>query len=209
MNQELVKPVSERRKAPRQKRAQQMVEKILDTTKIILRTEGLDYLSTHAVAEKGGIAVGTIYRYFPNKQALLLAIYEELSQSVLETCDKFQTEENLTLPKEEFFNQLFISMKSAELDDHIGSEIEKAIHIFPELHERDTQHACKLSEKIAPLLTDFGSKWPKERLQNVVKFIFCVDSSTWTYRRTFCDNPDETLQMELTAINSLLMSCFD
>ena len=209
MSQEAVKSVFERRNAPLQKRAQQMVEKILHTTKEILQTEGLDYLTTHSVAEKGGIAVGTIYRYFPNKQALLCAIYEDLLTYVIKTFDKFDSEEHLSLPKEEFFTQLIIELKSAELHDHIIAEIIKAISIFPELQELDDEHADKFAERLASLLKHFGSKWPIDKLQRLTRFVYCIDAGTWAYRRTLSVDSEETLQMELTAVNSLLMSCFD
>ena len=139
MNHEVEMPVKKLYKEPRQKRAKQMVQKILQTTKSILESEGLDHLTTNTAAEKGGIAVGTVYRYFPNKQALLLAIYGDLLDNILDTCDNFATEEKLTLPKETFFEQLFWELKSAERSASIISELDKAGHLYPELQELEVE----------------------------------------------------------------------
>ncbi len=39
-------------------------------------TIGLDRLTTNRVAERAGVSVGTLYQYYPNKQALLFALLD-------------------------------------------------------------------------------------------------------------------------------------
>jgi AcrR family transcriptional regulator len=43
----------------------------LEAAARILEHDGLDALTTNAVAEKAGVSVGSLYQYFPNKTALL------------------------------------------------------------------------------------------------------------------------------------------
>ena len=66
----------EPRKAPRQSRSLATVEAIYDATIQVLLKSGQDRLTTVHVAERAGVSVGTLYQYFPNKQALLLALLE-------------------------------------------------------------------------------------------------------------------------------------
>jgi AcrR family transcriptional regulator len=64
------------RKAPRQARAQVTVDAIFDATIQVLLSEGLPRLTTLRVAERAGASIGTLYQYYPNKQALLFAVLQ-------------------------------------------------------------------------------------------------------------------------------------
>ena len=64
------------RKTPRQARAAATLEAILEATLQVLVAAGPARLTTTRVAERAGVSVGTMYQYFPNKQALLYAVTE-------------------------------------------------------------------------------------------------------------------------------------
>ena len=63
-----------RRRTPRQGRARDTVEVIFEATARILLREGRGALNTNYIAERAGISIGTLYGYFPNKVAILLAM---------------------------------------------------------------------------------------------------------------------------------------
>src|SRR5215469_15908131 len=67
----------EPRKTPIQARATVTVEAIFEATIQVLLSHGADRLTTSRVAERAGVSVGTLYQYFPNKQSLLLAVFED------------------------------------------------------------------------------------------------------------------------------------
>jgi AcrR family transcriptional regulator len=64
------------RKAPRQERAQETVEAILKATAQILIAEGYDRASTNKIARKAGVSIGSLYQYFPSKEALVAALID-------------------------------------------------------------------------------------------------------------------------------------
>jgi AcrR family transcriptional regulator len=64
------------RKIPRQARAEATVDAIFEATIQVLLAEGERRLTTTRVAERAGVSVGTMYQYFPHKQALLYAVLE-------------------------------------------------------------------------------------------------------------------------------------
>ena len=67
----------EPRKTPIQARATVTVEAIFEATIQVLLSHGGDRLTTSRVAQRAGVSVGTLYQYFPNKQSLLFAVFED------------------------------------------------------------------------------------------------------------------------------------
>lgn len=73
------------RRAPLQSRGQATFDQILDTTARLLDDLGLESVNTNAIAKSAGINVATLYQYFPNKQAVLLALYMRHSRQRADT----------------------------------------------------------------------------------------------------------------------------
>src|SRR3954469_25288550 len=63
-------------RAPIQGRAKRRRESILDAVARILDRDGYDALTTNAVAREASAAVGTVYEYFADREALLEALLE-------------------------------------------------------------------------------------------------------------------------------------
>jgi len=70
------RPRTTPRKKPRQQRSQDTVECILDATARVLCSTGYDRASTNRVALAAGVSVGSLYQYFPSKEALVAALVE-------------------------------------------------------------------------------------------------------------------------------------
>ncbi len=64
-------------RAPKQDRARVTVEAILESAIQILETEGLAGFKVAALAERSGYGVGTLYQYFENIDAVMLALVEQ------------------------------------------------------------------------------------------------------------------------------------
>ena len=58
-------------RAPRQARSRYKVELMLEATMRLLERGGLESLTTNAVAASAGVSIGTLYQFFPNKEAIL------------------------------------------------------------------------------------------------------------------------------------------
>lgn len=74
-----------RRRNPSQERSQRTVEILVEATARVLEEEGYDRLSTNRVAAVAGVSIGSLYQYFPNKQALVGAVLEREMGRVTET----------------------------------------------------------------------------------------------------------------------------
>ncbi len=64
------------RKRPSQARSQATVDAILDGTARVLVQSGYDHASTNRIAAVAGVSVGSLYQYFPSKEALVGALID-------------------------------------------------------------------------------------------------------------------------------------
>ena len=62
------------RRQPQQQRSQERVDKILKAAAEVFWEMGYDATTTHAIAQRAQTAVGTLYRFFPNKLAIFHAL---------------------------------------------------------------------------------------------------------------------------------------
>lgn len=76
------------RKQPQQARSQATVDAIFDATIQVLLGDGLQRLTTIRVAERAGVSVGTLYQYFPQKQALLFAVLQRHLERVVSAVEQ-------------------------------------------------------------------------------------------------------------------------
>ena len=76
------------RKTPRQARSTSTIDAIFEATIQVLIKEGTHRLTTTRVAERAGVSVGTMYQYFPHKQALLYALNERYLDRLAERMEQ-------------------------------------------------------------------------------------------------------------------------
>ncbi|HCV3110351.1 TetR/AcrR family transcriptional regulator [Acinetobacter baumannii] len=82
------------RKRPRQARSVATFEAILETAARILESLGFAGFNTNAVAELAGVSIGSLYQYFPSKDALIVELIRreraELSKRIVEAIQEHE-----------------------------------------------------------------------------------------------------------------------
>lgn len=68
------------RKHARQDRSRSMIDALLEATARIVSQAGLDRATTNRIADVAGVSIGSLYQYFPGKEALLAALIEREAQ---------------------------------------------------------------------------------------------------------------------------------
>ena len=77
------KPATKPRKHASQERSRATVDALIEATARILVKEGFDNASTNRIAEQAGVSVGSLYQYFPGKEALVAAVIERHDQDLM------------------------------------------------------------------------------------------------------------------------------
>lgn len=65
------------RRVPHQERARATVDALVSATAQVLLKEGYDACTTNRVARVAGVSIGSLYQYFPDKEALVMAVVEQ------------------------------------------------------------------------------------------------------------------------------------
>src|SRR5882757_3688187 len=82
--QALLKP----RKRPVQARSEATVSAIFEASIQVLLAVGYRKTTTTRVAERAGVSVGTLYQYFPNRQALIAAVIERYLDDIASSVER-------------------------------------------------------------------------------------------------------------------------
>ena len=64
------------RRRPKQHRARQTVEAVLDAVVRLLKRDGSKAITTNRIAEVAGVSIGSVYQYFPDKRAIFTALHQ-------------------------------------------------------------------------------------------------------------------------------------
>jgi AcrR family transcriptional regulator len=67
-------PTDDKRRNPQQARARETIAAIVEATAQILERDGREGLNTNRIAERAGVSIGSLYQYFADKDAILLAL---------------------------------------------------------------------------------------------------------------------------------------
>jgi AcrR family transcriptional regulator len=116
-----------RRRAPIQRRARATVDDVLAATARIIEREGHAALTTNKIARVAGVGVGSLYQYFPTKDAVVEALQERhfatMGAAFLE-----RMEELAEGPLPELVHGLATLMRTSEL---LNSKLSKELLAVP------------------------------------------------------------------------------
>lgn len=77
------RPLTNPRKRASQARSRATVDALVEATARILVRESFDRASTNRIAEEAGVSIGSLYQYFPGKEALVAAVIDRHQQELM------------------------------------------------------------------------------------------------------------------------------
>ncbi len=167
----LKKKVLNPRKEPNQDRAKDTVENIVGATAHILEKEGFEKISTNRIAEKAGVSIGSLYQYFPTKEAIFSFMMERYVKSQTEMVDRLINErksnQNLKETVRVIISAIMESkIKQARFQKMFAHKV--LSYAGYESLNRQDEHIISLFEKY---LEPFGKEVRKENLDIALYFV--------------------------------------
>ena len=162
------------RRQPQQARSQERVQQILDVAEQLFVEIGYESATTRAIAAQADVSVGSIYQFFPDKEAILKALAIRYLQKQYQRFLDLQTPVAMTLPLRQYvdqmidvFDQFYTDYPGSRaifaqlLDTITWSKIEKIddfeYQVIDELarffHAREPSLAIAKCERIAMVIT--------------------------------------------------------
>src|SRR3569832_100549 len=78
------RPVTTPRKHATQDRSRMTVDALVEATARLLVKEGFDTMSTNKIAQAAGVSIGSLYQYYPSKEALVAAVVDRHHEQTME-----------------------------------------------------------------------------------------------------------------------------
>jgi len=154
----------EPRNAPVQGRSKKRAKQIIDVTGELLEKVGFDDLNTILIAKEVGISIGSLYHYFPNKQAIMYAMARQWLDEielVLQAYDSWDVE-NMSL--EDVVKKMLQANLKVYKRQKALLTLVQAMAFIPELRELDEVHDDMIITQIANVFKRLGmTKQLKER----------------------------------------------
>lgn len=163
--------MTKERSTPRQARARELKQKIREASIHVLEAEGIDKFSTAAVSKYLNISIGSIYRYYPNKQALLDTLAKEWleeSKTVLKEIESWPIE-NMAIGE---FMADFLSRSAEVYRRHSKlTLLLQSILESPKLREVEEKHDAYIIRRLAVVLKRLSigtSDTERQRLSEIL-----------------------------------------
>ena len=132
---------------------QSKYDQIIDAFRELLENKDIQHISVNQIAEKAGIGKGSIYYYFPSKDAILDALIERVYASTITLANELKTETNLSAS--ERIARIFNSSRKASHEFIIKSEATKKqsnnsgrIYDSAYIHQQFMSHIIKQQKPI-------------------------------------------------------------
>ena len=107
-----------RRRRPVQARSRETVDRIVGAARALLAREGAAAFNTNRLAAEAGLGVGSVYEYFPNKQAIVSRLLDDTaeaeSSAILALFEQLEGE-----PLEQVIDQI-VALTFALYRDNVG-----------------------------------------------------------------------------------------
>lgn len=155
------------RKRPRQARSVATFEAILEAAARILESLGFAGFNTNAVAELAGVSIGSLYQYFPSKDALIVELIRreraKLSNHIVEAIQQHDTAD---LKK-----KLKLIIQAAVQHQLSRPQLARTLEFASEIIGKDTEeseHQHELETIISDLFIRSGISHAKTATQDVI-----------------------------------------
>lgn len=166
---------------PLQRRAEATVETILEAAAQIFRTHGAKGATTNRIAERAGVSIGSLYQYFPNKEALLVALMERHIGTSIEMLGGVLRASEGTAPKERVRAAIHCVLDIHMEDPALHRVIFEKAPRPPHVHEKLGEGERLMRGALADLLAGFPRETCTDPQRSAYMVLALVESMVHRY----------------------------
>jgi len=142
-------------------RDEQKIESVHTATLVLVARIGLAGLTISMIAKEAGVAAGTIYIYFKNKEDLLLEVYKEVKKRFR---SKVFTDYNPEKPIKESFRKMWDNLLSYSVANYQEQVFLQQFNISPYIREKEALSFTK--QVLSPLLEVIHTGQKQDLIKN-------------------------------------------
>lgn len=176
-------------RVPQQPRARATVARITAAAADILVEEGLGGLNTNAIAERAGVNISTLYRYFPDKYAVLVQLFDEFEAKRADYVVRRIGELEGDAPWRPWVTSVIDDLARMRTEDSSGVALRRAMASSSELVEHDRASAARIAVRLADALRQRRPSMSARRTSAVAGLV--VDVITVGLDSAFALTPPE------------------
>ncbi|UUX49526.1 TetR/AcrR family transcriptional regulator [Nisaea acidiphila] len=156
------KAVSQR-KVAKQRRSKAKLELIMDTTLKLLSEGPADRITTNEIARRAGISVGSLYQYFPKKEAIYYELFRRWLARTLEVLDSVDADFNGSEDLRDCVDAIFERLSGeGDLNAPGHWQLRRAMGGSKELAALEAQHLDQILQRLIRLQEKFGRTIPAD-----------------------------------------------
>ncbi len=193
----------EPRKQPLQQRSQTTVEYVLTAAAQVFEEHGYAAGTTNRIAERAGVSIGTLYQYFPNKEALAVALLE---RHLAEGMRQLREWVGRAVAEPGGVHEALRIFIEGMLDLH--AERPRLQHILleetplpPRLHDALLSAEAEAARTVAGLLR----RYPEVRHTNLARAAYLMVQTVETLTHRFAAHPEHGLSRRAFATELVTM----
>jgi AcrR family transcriptional regulator len=152
------------RRTPMQARGQATFERILDATAELLDKVGTEALTTNLISRTADVNVATLYQYFPNKQAVLLALFKRQNETRVEIGKQMISGLAHSPDWRRMIGNGVQAVAEARRRAGGATALRLAMRSSPDLLEHDRQQSVEIAGTLSRELVDAGLRPDKALL---------------------------------------------
>lgn len=169
------------RRVPQQRRSRQKVNKILETAKKLFQESGMDSVSMREIAREAGMAIATVYQYFPNKQSIVRRIWENYTETVdtvLETELATLLEDPSSATVQRAIGRIVDNVARSHEENPAFVEIRRCVEATPDLRELNFENTMQAAELIKRIIMGVNPQADESAVSNYAMIAIEAASST-------------------------------
>jgi AcrR family transcriptional regulator len=163
------------RKEASQLRSRATIDRIVDATWEMLGISGAKSVSTRSIARVSGVTIGSIYQYFPNKEAILFELFRRRLEVVLVTFDELSTPEMARLSPLEWVERYTQTFDRLGWNQPAQHELDKACRWDARLAKLVETHYEKMRQKLTDLYRQFYPEADETSVRVLAQFIYGIE----------------------------------